>query len=286
MFLSSKRVHKGLQQLNQDGIDDKDRVLAGAEFPTQYVGSIEVSGFSGTGSGKTKTAVENVFQRSKQGKKAKRMIMTVSYQTLSVKTYEGKLVASFPISKVTFCNVDSKYEKAFVFVARDDPDSPFKAYVFMCETKAKAMELFKLVSLAFSVNYELYQASLVRQANLKADARHGITPCNGKMPLESENRMRFQNHDTAGTIVFDQSAFQISSDEVSLSAVPKRFTEDVTRARSHTDPQAYPDYNQNSIASKNDDDFEAEFTQLAKSRSNTASNVHQVSSQPWGLQFG
>ena len=73
-----------------------------------------------------------------------------------------KLVASWsPVfPSITFCNIDNFYEKAFVFVARDKPENSFKAFVFACESKAKAREAFKALSLAFIINYECYQASL------------------------------------------------------------------------------------------------------------------------------
>lgn len=158
----------GHQQLTGSDADEKDRIIAGVQYSVRYIGSTEVAGAKGTGSGKTEKPVAKIFEEQSKrnnGKTQKKMILTLCSKSLSVSEEAcGKLVANFPISKITFCNIDSFYEKAFVFVARDRPESAFKAFVFTCENKAKARELFKALSLAFIINYESYQASLTRSA--------------------------------------------------------------------------------------------------------------------------
>lgn len=164
--LSPSFARKGHQQLTCSDADEKDRVIAGVQYSVRYIGSTEVAGASGTGSGKTEKPVATVFEEQRKtgnGKTQKKMILNVCSKSLSVsEEASGKLVANFAISKVTFCNIDNFHEKAFVFIARDKAESPFKAFVFTCESKAKARELFKALSLAFMINYESYQASLAR----------------------------------------------------------------------------------------------------------------------------
>ena len=167
--LSPSFVRKaGHQQLTGSDADEKDRIIAGVQYSVRYIGSTEVAGANGTGSGKTENPVAKIFEqqgKKNDGKTQKKMILTLCSKSLSVSEEAcGKLVANFPISKITFCNIDSFYEKAFVFVARDRPESAFKAFVFTCENKTKARELFKALSLAFMINYESYQASLTRSA--------------------------------------------------------------------------------------------------------------------------
>jgi len=158
----------GHQQLTGSDADEKDRIIAGVQYSVRYIGSTEVAGANGTGSGKTEKPVAKIFEeqsKKNDGKTQKKMILTLCSKSLSVSEEAcGKLVANFPISKITFCNIDSFHEKAFVFVARDRPESAFKAFVFTCENKTKARELFKALSLAFMINYESYQASLTRSA--------------------------------------------------------------------------------------------------------------------------
>lgn len=161
--LSPSFARKGHQQLTGSDADEKDRIIAGVQFSVRYIGSTEVAGAQGTGSGKTEKPVAKVFEQQRKktdGRTQKKMILTLCSKSLSVSEEAcGKLVANFPISKVTFCNIDAFYEKAFVFVARDRADSVFKAFVFTCESKAKAREVFKALSLAFMINYESHQAS-------------------------------------------------------------------------------------------------------------------------------
>ena len=162
-------ARKGHQQLTGSDADEKDRIIAGIQVCVRYVGSTEVASVNGTGSGKTEIPVARVFEQHKKksdGRMLKKMIMTICSKSLSVSEEgSGKLVAHFPIAKITFCNIDGFYEKAFVFIARDKAESPFKAFIFSCESKAKAREAFKALSLAFTINFESYQASLVRGPN-------------------------------------------------------------------------------------------------------------------------
>lgn len=156
----------GHQQLTGSDADEKDRIIAGVQYIVRYIGSTEVAGPSGTGSGKTEIPVATVFDQQKKkadAKTQKKMVLKLCSKSLSVSEEAcGKLVANFPISKITFCNIDSFFDKAFVFIARDKPESQFKAFVFTCESKVKTRELFKALSLAFMINYESYQASLAR----------------------------------------------------------------------------------------------------------------------------
>ena len=199
----------GHQQLTGSDADEKDRIIAGVQYNVRYIGSTEVAGANGTGSGKTEKPVAKIFeQQSKKndGKTQKKMILTLCSKSLSVSEEAcGKLVANFPISKITFCNIDSSYEKAFVFVARDRPESAFKAFVFTCESKAKARELFKALSLAFMINYESYQASLTRS-----------TPTSG-LPTVKTKETCFDG--MAGETAIDPQVSNDSSAQLHLNVV-------------------------------------------------------------------
>lgn len=160
-------ARKGHKQIKDNEADEKDRIIAGVDFVVRYIGSTEVACANGTGNGKTKRPVAEVFEHHRRNgneKTQNKMILTLCSRNANVTDEAcGKLIASFPISKITFCNTDSFHEKAFVFVARDKPENPFKAFVFACESKTKAVEAFKALSLAFIINYGYYQASLTRE---------------------------------------------------------------------------------------------------------------------------
>ena len=192
MFKTSPNfARKGHQQITGSEADEKDRIIAGVQFIVRYIGSTEVASANGTGSGKTEKPVAHVFdqqRRKENGKTHKKLILTLCSKNLSVTDEAcGKLIASFPISKITFCNLDKFYEKAFVFVARDKPENPFKAFVFTCESKTKAREAFKALSLAFIINYECYQASLARCAP------NGKGTTGDRSPNSDEQKSNFLN---------------------------------------------------------------------------------------------
>lgn len=85
------------------------------------------------------------------------MILMLCFKSFSVSEEVcGKLVVNFFIFKIMFCNIDSVYEKVFVFVVWDRLESVFKVFVFMCENKVKVREFFKVFLLVFMINYESY----------------------------------------------------------------------------------------------------------------------------------
>jgi hypothetical protein len=297
-------ARKGHQQLNQDGVDDEDRIIAGVEFSVQYMGSIEVTGGCGTGSGKTDVPVAKVMNQNKtkpDDKKSKKMKMTVTHKNVCVKEEAtGVLVASFPISKVTYCNVDATYEKAFAFVARERKEKPFKAYVFLCDTKSKAQEVFKALSLAFKMNYESYQASAIREASLRSFARNGVSTEDTGLRAETNNNA--WNYKNEGEIdCTPENGLNYGTSEISppsnveqpFHPVDKRLENlQKVRFRSNTAPLAnkgtlpQPSGTDSSceVSPKNKDDDFDEFTQLAKSRSSTFDS-HQENLQTSSTQI-
>ncbi|KAK3703581.1 hypothetical protein QZH41_006908 [Actinostola sp. cb2023] len=276
---SPKFPRQGHQQLKQDGVDDEDRVLAGVEFTVQYMGSIEVAGGCGTGSGNTDMPVAQVMapKAKSDDKKTKKMNMVVTHKSLTVKEEAtGKLIASFPISKVTYCNVDTTYEKAFVFVARERKEKPFKAYIFLCDTKNKAQEVFKTLSLAFKMNYESFQATAIREAALRSYARCGLDDIETELraPNGHADLNGFQNvADTERSLENGSSGNKnpLSSDK-DFKAIDKRvgYLQNY-RIRSNTDPLGTQLMSASSFQCGEEGDFD-EFTQLAKSRSGTVYN--------------
>ena len=179
---SPRFPRKEHQQITGSEADEKDRIIAGVQFFVHYIGSTDVAYANGTGSGNTEKPVAQVFdqlRRKVNGETQKKMILALCSKSLSVFDKACfKPVASFPIDKISFCNTDKFYEKAFVFVARDKPENSFKAFVFSCESKYKAKEAFKALSLAFIINYEWYQASLARGASNGNETTAGMrSPC-------------------------------------------------------------------------------------------------------------
>lgn len=191
MFSRSPKIQtkpQGHQQLTSDTADEKDQIIGGLQFTIRYVGSTEVAGYNGTGSGKTETVVSKVFEQ-KNLKTTKKMIMTVCSTSVSLcEETSGKCVANFPISCITYCNTDKVWERAFVFVARQKKEVPFKAFIFQCESKQKALELFKALSLAFTINYECVQAKRIQEARSvrSCDTKTTATSTTGKVACSTD----------------------------------------------------------------------------------------------------
>lgn len=297
MFKTSPNfARKGHQQITGSEADEKDRIIAGVQFVVRYIGSTEVASANGTGSGKTEKPVAHVFdqqRRKENGKTHKKLILTLCSKNLSVTDEAcGKLIASFPISKITFCNLDKFYEKAFVFVARDKPENPFKAFVFTCESKTKAREAFKALSLAFIINYECYQASLARCAP------NGKGTTGDRSPNSDEQKSNFLNRMAdAGFDAGKESSLQFPSgngpsNKESIPTTLRKFpvkneTVLITDCRKHTrsasDPSQIgktrtpnltpsPLITVTATNNSKDGEMEEEFTEFAELRSKCRSS--------------
>ena len=257
MFSKSPRTSaksQGHQQLTSDTADEKDQVIAGIQFTVRYVGSTEVAGHCGTGSGKTETVVAKIFKQ-KDLKTLKKMVMTVCSTSVSLcDESTGKLVANFPISLITYCNTDKSRERAFVFVARHRKENPFKAFVFQCETKQKAQELFKALSLGFTINYENVLAKRLQEARLQlnfgstanSDSSGDEVCCacgDEKDTLKtveeiSKGNLPGEKRKNGVKIPFHMYVAQTDSRESSASVFNTPSVQGDARARSKTEPQA------------------------------------------------
>lgn len=312
----------GHQQLTGSDADEKDRIIAGVQFSVRYVGSTEVAGASGTGSGKTEKPVAKVFEQQRKkadSKTQKKMVLTLCSKSLSVSEEAcGKLVANFPISKITFCNIDTFYDKAFVFIARDKPESQFKAFVFTCESKAKSRELYKALSLAFMINYESYQASLARSkpSGLPADECKntffdGMADETASEPQTSDQKSEHLHLNGVSTPPKEScvpvlNGFHSPKQTRTPGPVGPLQNKNLLRVadcrlRSASDPPPFGRANASAVVSlpetrpsllipaslKNSDEMEEEFTEFAELRSKSrSSSALAASKQPGSIPKG
>ena len=256
---SSAVAQKGHQQLTGEQADEQDRVIAGVQFSVRYVGSTEVAGYNGTGSGKTEIPVAQIFLQQKhkaESKSSRKTTMTLCSKGVSVSDEgSGKLVANFPIDKITYCNVDPKRDRAFVFVARQHKDAPFKAFVFQCESKTKAREAFQALTQAFMINFEAVQACRVRDAYNRAD----MAVSNGASAVHPRADGSHEVVGVSANGLSPSGPLQGKQNNSETHGVYGVFSGDAAADAVTRSPCA-------------DEDFDAEFTQFAELRSRSASD--------------
>lgn len=163
---------KGHKLLTDSDSDEKDRALAGKTFNVKYLGAVEIPSPSGKGKGCTDQAASQILSQYKNISKLKSLTTLqffVSANCVSLSNPSaGFVLFRYPTVKLTYCNTVEEHERAFVFVGKDVPSAPFKAHVVLCDSTAKANELFTVMREAFSVRFSMYQAKIIDQAGWTA----------------------------------------------------------------------------------------------------------------------
>ena len=163
------------EQLPTSGIDDKDFVQAGIVYNVTFLGSILVPTPTGHGSSRTATAVEKVYLEKYKafGYGAKKVGLEVSVDEVKVIAKNGgsDSTVSFQTTTITYFNLDLKHDKAFVFVVGDDENKSYRAYVFHCDSPARAREVLMKFKEAFKMKETKSEEMRIRSLSLPCSTR-------------------------------------------------------------------------------------------------------------------
>lgn len=198
------------QRLDASEADEKDRVLAGVSYAVRYMGALALASHEGKGRGCTDEVVTRIYdQYTSKGyfKCLKRMEFFVSANCVSLwDPSESVLVFKYPTVQITFCNTDRTHQKAFTFVVKDLPSSPYTALVMHCDSAATASDLFAVMSEAFRVRSSMYQAKRLDKAGWttglllsqkkmdeegKLDGRVDVLRSDGPLVIEAGEKDQF-----------------------------------------------------------------------------------------------
>lgn len=152
-FLWNKQ---GRKQLPTSGMDDADFVESGIRYNVTFLGSIMVPTSTGNGSMRAAAAVEKVYLEKYKafGYGSKKVAMEVCVDEIKITGKDGdsNTVVHFQTSAITYFNLDLKHDKSFVFIAQNEKDKNYRAYVFHCDSPTRAREIFSKFKEAFKIS--------------------------------------------------------------------------------------------------------------------------------------
>ena len=173
------RNRQGTEKLPTIGLDEKDFIQAGIRYNLVFLGSMLVPTPIGHGSSRTANAVEKVYNEKYKafGYGSRKVYLEISVDDLKIIETNGgnqTVVAKFQTNSLTYFNTDLKHDKAFVFVVSDEKDKSYRAYVFHCESRARAREVVIKVKEAFQTRQN--KAEEMRLRTLSAPCRDLAKP--------------------------------------------------------------------------------------------------------------
>ena len=167
--MSFFRSKQGRAQLSTIGMDDQDYVLAGIKYNIVFLGSMLVPTPSGHGSSRAENTVEKVYHEKYKafGYGSRKICLEISADEIKIfENISGKgmmeTTATFQIVDITYCNIDMKHEKAFVFIVADAAQKTYRAFVFHCDSATQARELLIKFREAFKVKESKLEATRLR----------------------------------------------------------------------------------------------------------------------------
>ncbi|XP_058949294.2 low density lipoprotein receptor adapter protein 1 [Pocillopora verrucosa] len=248
---------KGKHQ--EDWLHAEDSLKEGIYFYVKILGSCPV--FQAQGSGCTDEAVQSIVANTKKTKNTpasgslQKVLITVSTRKLSIQDMISKeRVMEIPIYRVSYCVADPTFPKVFAFICRSQGKQDLTCHAFLCSKPAMAQAMALTIADAFKLAYE----------NHEKKAGHG-------KPEKDHGSPRVSQDNKENT---EQATSVIQNENVDIYATPIPKENRVNTPKIHVSADSSSGIMDDSsnklqaldIAAK-DDDFDAEFTKLAESRS-------------------
>lgn len=246
---------KGKNQ--EDWLHAEDSLNEGIHFYVKMLGSCPVTKAHGPGC--ADEAVEKIVTNTKKVKNApaseslKKVLITVSTRKLTIQDMLTKeKIMDIPIYRVSYCVAAPNFTKVFAFISRVQGKHDLNCYAFLCSKESMAQALALTIADAFKLAYENYEKA--------------------KSSKNSENSQAAKNEDKENSVEPKTLASNGNADIYATPTKPKASSDtpviQITEDASSHDMKTTERKMKALDLAVDDDDFDAEFTKLAESRSN------------------
>ncbi|KAL9969174.1 hypothetical protein ACROYT_G021359 [Oculina patagonica] len=248
---------KGKHQ--EDWLHAEESLKEGIHFYVKMLGSCPV--FQAQGTGCTDEAVQKIVANTKKTKNTpasgslQKVLITVSTRKLTIQDMISKdKIMDIPIYRVSYCVADPNFSKVFAFISRAQGRQDLTCYAFLCSKESMAQAMALTIADAFKIAYETFERA-------KADKSQGAA--RAAQDGNKENTQQAKPVVNNGNID-DLYATPIKAKNPPSGAPAIQITADSSSSTTVEDSSKKL---QNLNLAVDDDDFDAEFTKLAESRS-------------------
>lgn len=244
----------------EDWLHAEDSLKEGIHFYVKMLGSCSVTRAQGTGC--TDEAVHTIIGNTKKAKNAptggslQKVLITVSTRKLLVQDMITKeKIMDIPIYRISYCVADPYYTKVFAFISRAQGRRDLYCYAFLCSKESMAQAMALTIADAFKMAFDSLEKGKASKNEASSEMRkdykeNNLNPFpaakNGNSSKIDSISVKATPHDNAPMI-------QVTQDYPSTAAA----MQDSAKKLEALD-----------LAVDDFDDFDAEFTKLAESRSN------------------
>ncbi|XP_068698969.1 low density lipoprotein receptor adapter protein 1-like [Montipora foliosa] len=249
---------KGKHQ--EDWLHAEDSLKEGIHFYVKMLGSCPVT--RAQGSGCTDEAVQTIITNTKKAKNnpgggsLQKVLVTVSTRKLLIQDMVTKeKVMDIPIYRISYCVADPYYTKVFAFISREQGRRELNCYAFLCSKDSMAQAMALTIADAFKIAFECHARGKAANNEASSAVEKAGNKGNSQQPVSVANNGSGDIYATPVKVKqppADPPSIQVTDDYASAAAA----VQDSGRKLEALD------------LAVDDDDFDAEFTKLAESRSN------------------
>ncbi|XP_032239289.1 low density lipoprotein receptor adapter protein 1-A isoform X2 [Nematostella vectensis] len=293
-----KRSHRH-EELREDWLHQPEPLNDGVPFYVKWLGTRRV--FDAKGSGCTDDTVREIVEEAKHLKmshheaRLQKVLLTVYTKKITIADMETKVTKlEAPIYRVSYCTADPYFPKVFAFIVREQSSRKLYCHTVLCSKESMAKAIALTVADAFTVAYESVQNIVQRtqqetspqhRGNLVATSSTNIT---NKVTEEVSVQPQDDGSKSSPCCGESKNPFRADDDNDDLSySTTNPFTQaEVTSSLTETSdgmPAIHVEGCERGIVNEGldasqrmetldltvDEDFDMEFTRLAKARSST-----------------
>ena len=261
------------ETLKEDWLHENEALVDGISFYVKYLGcgpAVEAQGHGVTDEAVKRLVTEAKMKKSKGDMKLQKVVLTISPKEIKIVDLTTKTPAEIiPIFRVSYCTADPNFPKVFAFNAREKQSLQIRCRAFLCMKAKMAKAIALTVAQAFNVAFEVWE-------NLKEEKKQKVESPNA-VPMIETTPPSPQTNGTPGQfngspVHTGRRASEPATDnllDVSDTASNRSASFSEGPSVQLTPPS--PRRQQKPLLKLEisfDNDFDEEFTKLAKSRSN------------------
>lgn len=257
------------ETLQEDWLHENEALVDGISFYVKYLGcvpEVEAQGQGVTDEAVKRLVAEAKIKKSKGDMKLEKVVLTITPKEIRILDLATKTPAEvIPIFRVSYCTADPNFPKIFAFNAREKQSLQIRCRAFLCMKAKMAKAIALTVAQAFNVAFEVWETSKEeRKQNAQEPNTTPVAPLIETTPSSPQ---------TNGSPIFTGRRASEPTSEKMLN-VNDRNVRSTSFSEAPPTIQLTPPLPRRTVQRplaldfSFDNEFDEEFTKLAKARSN------------------
>ncbi|CAB3977491.1 low density lipo receptor adapter 1 isoform X1 [Paramuricea clavata] len=255
------------ETLREDWLHENEALVDGISFYVKYLGcapAVDAQGQGVTDEAVKRLIAEAKMKKSKGDMKLQKVVLTITPQEIRIVDLTTKTPTEvIPIFRVSYCTADPNFSKVFAFNAREKQSLQIRCRAFLCMKPKMAKAIALTVAQAFNVAFEAWET--MKEEKIQKAEGTKIVPVIQTTPPSPHTNGTPGKLNGSPVYTGRRASEPLSNDLLALDDSGRSSSFSTAPSMQLTPPSPRRPL---SLVISFDNEFDEEFTKLARSRSN------------------